>query len=894
MQKISNLRHQMLLLALVPPLLVSVTLGLYLVYGRMQDLAQYAEVRGNAAARQLSILASYALDSQRPDLLQEIVTTSLEEKGVRAVSILSPTGEVIVHAGPQRRIPLPPQLFAGHEPSSITNGEITGFYLPFHKERVVALGGSAPGERLGWIALEYQQDGFTIRRYEAFLAQNAILLGALLISALFGLFLARRLLQDIDRIHDNLKRFREGGTASGEQPRSCKELLSLSTQIHALADAKKAEFQELKQSVELSTHDLQQTIESIEIQNIELSLARKEAVAASRVKSEFLANTSHEIRTPLNGILGFARILRRTPLTHQQSEYLDTIQKSSENLLAIINDILDFSKIEAGKLEIEKTPFNLRTVLEEAVSFFALQASEKKIELVLLIYRDVPLQLIGDPVRITQVVSNLLNNAVKFTAEGTVSVRVSLERELENQQAELSLSVTDTGIGMSEAQQKELFRPFSQASSSTSREYGGTGLGLAITRRLVELMQGDIRVESAPSKGSTFTFSLRIGIPSAKSVEPVRNLAGRNLLLVERHELLQPCLQHMLENRGARVFPASSPEQANTLLGLHHIDTVIYGIGTREWEESYMPLFHQLREGNHRLFVLIPCSREKELPADLPHLTKPVSEERLCQGLANLDKSTIVTTENHSGSPETRSHCLEALVVDDQPANRKLLEVLLGDLGIHTTPAGNGQEAIALCTQHPFDLIFMDVQMPLMNGIEATRQIRKEEGPNRTTPIIAVTAHALADEKELLFASGSSDFLAKPVNEGQLSAMVEKWCVQVVDISECLRLANQKPPLALEMFSMLAEHLEKDLQEIGLACRSGEKEKLGALLHKLKGACCYTGVPQLRLAVEAFHQQLRENDSSEFSAALAGLESAAEAVIAWQNSHDLKKLLGPH
>lgn len=916
----SSLRYQLLLLSLLPPIIIALALGGYLSYSRILDLEDFSEARGQAVIRQLDIAANYAAKIQDTKLLQAITNASLEEKGLRSISIFDQSRNLIVHSGPTLKNIIPSNEFLNKQSTNIVKNNIITIIEPHQKKSfttdVQTVGSTNTDIKtdtnnnsnsvIGWIVVEYNQDIFIIKRYEAYLAQNSILFISLLIAGLLGLRLGQRFIIDIGAINNNIKRIKEGDTATPITIKSCKEFSDLANNLEDMATIINTEFDELHQNIELTTSDLKETIETIEIQNIELNLAQKEALTASKIKSEFLANTSHEIRTPLNGILGFTKILKRTPLNPEQNEYLNTIQQSSETLLAIINDILDFSKIEAGKLELEEAPFNLRQILEETVNLFAPAAYEKNIEVVLLVYQDVPLNLAGDYMRIKQVVSNLLSNAIKFTSSGTISIRVALENLVDNT-IYLSISVSDTGMGMTAQQQKELFQAFSQANSSISREYGGTGLGLAISRKLVELMQGDIKVESTLNEGSTFTFTIKSRVVNKQDTSSYKHMDGKSILVIEQHQLLNSTIKHMLKSWGIFALTATSLEEASSLLEHHQVDTIVYGISPSDSLETCLFQAEKIAQQlNHPLLLLTPYNSEKINSLSIISCYKPVTEPRLYSALFDLfypNKLSTTKTSTIKILSETNIH---ALVVDDQPTNLKLLNVLLGDLGITVSCAINGKEAVEISKDKQFTIIFMDIQMPVMNGYQATKLIREEAGINQQTPIIAITAHAMADEKEALFRAGINEYITKPINETQLINIIEKWCLPanhihqginqtqqatpIVDIQQCLKLSNNKSQLAIEMFTMLLENLTRDINDINAAFKSSDNDTLLTRVHKLHGACCYTGVPILKNIIKEFEQSIKLEQIEQYPELLQRLEKASQDLLEWHKQNDFGQL----
>ena len=888
-----GLRVQLLVLALFPPLLLALGLGSYLSYNRSQDIDEFASARANALIKQLALAADFSRQHGDKQALQAMLQAALEETGLRAVSIFDQNSQLLAHSGVMLDRFIEPDNYLDQQPHNLVTKGLSIYIQPMQT--------IFPGmEQHGWVALAYQQDIFVVKRYQSYLTQNLILLVLMILAGLFGLWLGQKLIQDIRRINNHVKRIAEGDHASMPATESCSEMHALACNINNMAKTLQTELDELQHSVEVTTGDLKETIETIEIKNIELNLAQKEALTASRIKSEFLANTSHEIRTPLNGIIGFTRILKRTPLNAQQADYLETIQQSAQGLMAIINDILDFSKIEAGKLELENSLFNLKQTCEEVISLFAASCYEKNIELVLLLYRDVPVHLIGDAMRIKQLLSNLVNNAIKFTHSGTIAIRVAVE-DCSSQQALISFAISDTGIGMDHAQQQSLFKAFAQGNTSISREYGGTGLGLAIVKKLADLMQGDIKVQSNINEGSTFTLSLRLKLAEDTLAHESQPLQGKSILVHDPHPLSGLAIHSLLQGMGGSAQLADTLQSAQQTLQHFAFDTVVCSMPPSHNIDSFIEQSRQLQQaGNCPLLLLLPPGHEKHmdilLEMGIAVSLKPVIEPKLEQAMSGLLHKES-REQNTRLSRTIQCHKLHILAVDDQPANLKLLRVLLEDIGANVATATNGAQAIELCQQQVFDLILMDIQMPGIDGLQASCTIKEKPGPNHDTPIIAITAHALADERRQLLEAGMADYISKPVNESLLLSLISKWAKlagsdqQVVDPELCLKLAGGKPHLAKDMFIMLAEHLPESLHTINTCYQTGQNQLLLEAVHKLHGACCYTGVKELRQITAKVETLLKITNDTLDPHWLEQLEKAINAVLDWQNNNDIEQLL---
>ncbi|MBV6754673.1 response regulator [Pseudomonas chlororaphis] len=891
MLKNLGIKGRVLLLTLLPTTLMALVLGGYFTWLQQSDLQTQLLQRGEMIAEQLAPLVAPALGHNDVDLLERIATQSLEQADVRAVSFLGANREQLAHAGPSM-LNQPPIGNSSHLLQR-TGNDATRYLLPvFGRHRNIS-GDVIPEEAdrlLGWVELELSHNNMLLRGYRSLFASLLLIATGLLGTALLALRMSRTINAPIGKIKQAVAQLKEGNLETRLPPLGSQELDQLASGINRMAETLQNAQEELQHSIDQATEDVRQNLETIEIQNIELDLARKEALEASRIKSEFLANMSHEIRTPLNGILGFTHLLQKSELTPRQLDYLGTIEKSADSLLGIINEILDFSKIEAGKLVLDSIPFNLRDLLQDTLTILAPAAHAKQLELVSLVYRDTPLSLIGDPLRLKQILTNLVSNAIKFTREGTIVARAMLEEEHEDS-VQLRISVQDTGIGLSNQDVRALFQAFSQADNSLSRQPGGTGLGLVISKRLIEQMGGEIGVDSTPGEGSEFWISL--SLPKTRDdIEdlPAAPLLGRRVAVLENHELSRQALQHQLEDCGLEVTPFNSLQNlTNGVTGAHQtdqaIDLAVLGVTAQEMPpERLSQHIWDLEHLGCKVLVLCPTTEQTlfQLCVPNPHgqlQAKPACTRKLRRALAELITPRPARLEpvEPLGSRAPRVLC-----VDDNPANLLLVQTLLEDMGAWVLAVDSGYAAIDAVQREAFDLVLMDVQMPGMDGRQSTEAIRQWEHERQSTPlpIVALTAHAMANEKRALLQSGMDDYLTKPISERQLAQVVLKWTglalrnqgpervgeqgrvgteLLVLDPDEGLRLAAGKPDLAADMLAMLLASLEADREAIRQARNANDHNALIERVHRLHGATRYCGVPQLRAACQRSETLLKQD-----------------------------------
>ncbi len=613
----------------------------------------------------------------------------------------------------------------------------------------------------------------------------------------------------------------------------------------------------------------------LEAKTGELEVANEKLLEVTEAKSLFLSTMSHEIRTPMNGVIGIAELLEGTKLTAQQGEYVSLILKSADTLLGLINDILDFSKIEAGHLELEAIPFSVREVLGDTLQTLALRANEKGLELTLDIPPEVPDWLIGDPLRLRQVLVNLVGNAIKFTETGEVAVALSPQPAEDG--ASLLFEVRDTGIGITEAQQRKIFEAFSQADSSTTRQFGGTGLGLSIAGQIVRMMGGELAVRSTSGEGSTFYFT--VTVPVAEAPEPVslpsQLLTDRRVLVVDDNETNRRILEEQLTNWGMRVRCVASGMEALETLERETgtadaFDIILLDVMMPKMDglEVATRIRQQAAMADLRIVMLTSAGRThaEELRERLDVsqvLLKPTKQSKLLEAVtAALGHGAAMEPERVESTPDSTRE-LRILLAEDHPVNRRVATEMLGRRGHRVDVAANGREAVEFSASEEFDLILMDVHMPVMDGLTATRLIReRERGSGGHVPILAVTAGATLEDRENCLAAGMNGFVSKPFRAEDLLRTVDELLAgkeappaapgpvaevapaddePCLDWSTALRNLDGDEAFLRELGEMFLEQYPAALAAIAGAVERGASDELEHAAHALKGSSRVVG-----------------------------------------------------
>ena len=618
--------------------------------------------------------------------------------------------------------------------------------------------------------------------------------------------------------------------------------------------------------------------------------AMQDALAAARnateTKSRFLANMSHEIRTPINAVLGFAELCLHLDLPARAQDYLEKIRMAATSLLGLINDILDFSKIEADKLEIESVPFSLNDTLQNVAGLFGAKAREKGIELAIGAQPNVPDRLLGDPLRLGQILTNLVGNAIKFTASGEIQLIVELAK-ISTGQVMLRFSVSDTGPGITPEQQTQLFSPFAQADSSTTRKHGGTGLGLAISKQLVERLNGTIHVRSALGQGSCFSFTACFGLEQAHHSPPATQapLHNKKVLVVEDNAVVRTLLHKTMEAFGCRTASVGSGQEAlDQLEAGKHFDLVLL-----DWhlpDVDGLRLAHRLREtGNPIPIILITgddpeSARDQIADNDIQNfLAKPVSRSSLLHSILHTLDNNPIPEKKGKAPPAPPNLCgKRVLVVDDNDFNRQVARELIVITGADVQTADDGLQAVAAASRGGFDLVLMDLQMPHMDGYSAAREIRRRY-PD--LPIVALTAHAMREEREKVLANGMNNILTKPILSDALYALLARYLLgrstpaepdagengtspmppddnsaSGFDLPAALARVNGNRDMLIRFLHLFLERNRSTVHDIRQAINQADLASARRLAHAFKGGAGTVGAVALQAAAAQLENSL--------------------------------------
>ena len=959
-----NLQRRLVLMYLFPLMLIALLLALYFIAQQISQQTDSLNKIGQTLAKQLASASSHAVLTGNLGLLTPVTRTLLKEEDVEAITITDNDGAVILRKSSVK--PQKDKVEASQQP--LFSGNLV-FMRPILSDTMIKNKNADklskyqqnfphafpeiidPRHIIGWAIIEMSQHSKRARQYD--IVKNTLIFGSILtlICAAIIYRITRNISRPILALANAANEIEQGNLNFQLHLHSKGEFQILERSIKKMAESIHRNREELQDKVDQATSDLLSSIKVVERQNKELAEARQQALLASKIKSEFLANMSHEIRTPMNGILGFIKLLIKTTPSKEQMDYITTIEKSASNLLSIINDILDISKIEAGKVTLKGIEYNLRDCVEDVISLLAPLAYEKNLNLVSMIYNDVPLKLKGDSAKLRQIITNLVSNAIKFTEDGDVVIRTMVEDENDNDVL-VKIMISDSGIGINQKEQQRLFRTFYQVDSSSTRKYGGTGLGLTISKTLAEMMGGEIGIESKVSEGSTFWFTFSHSKQVSDLDLPIENisLAGFHILLYESNGASRLAIQHLLENWDIDIVTLSTISDLHNHIAIAEkkapYDLIILGLSQQEMQtkilEGQMENIRQVTDCN--ILALLNSAdtnifnNARELGVN-ECISKPVRYMNfyttLCKMLApgkqlfeqtqesdlqKSDNQALNHLSNNSQSILDSSRPLEQikiLIAEDHEINARLIELMLGHAGAETTLVENGKLAVDEARREKFDAIIMDIHMPEMNGVEAVRLIR-QSSINNITPILALTANVIEEDRVTYIEAGMNDVLLKPVDENILYNKIltnihvarqtlktesrskpasepktienndeqEQKSKAYIDIEKHKTdLSRKKNEFADQMRELLVEELPHFRKQIQDAFQNQDMDSFYHHVHKLHGAVSYCDLPALKNATQDLEIAIKKKqENGTLEVKLEKLLSEINTVLQTENN----------
>jgi len=863
-----GIKYQIFLLTLIPVFLIDLFFTYKHVTNSLQQENELLRSKSEIIARQIAGASEYNLFSGNDHQIQYLLEQTVGNDDIVQAAVYDRDGRLVAKsvASSFRHDEVVNHLYQ-RQPILSHSIEHSDIFTPDVSDVQHA-------DILGWVNLYASRHQLEDRARNIILEATVFFVAILVVAYLLTATISRRITQPIFALMEHLKQVETGQLGRVIEPTEANEIGAVQKGFNRMTRSLLANRRHLNRRIQQATQQLNEAITDLESKNRELGFARDEAQNANRTKSEFLANMSHEIRTPINGIRGFINLLGQSHLDQVQQRYVDIIQKSTDDLTNIVNEVLDFSKMESGKLHIVDEAFDLYEVIEQTRDILFINVLTKDIDLNLVLFSDTPRWLIGDKLRLKQILLNLIGNAIKFTDHGRVVIRVCLLDQREDT-VDIEIAVEDTGIGISAEDQQNLFQAFSQVESTATRRFAGTGLGLVISKNLATLMGGDIHMQSKPGEGSRFALQLPFRLARHDDESGAEAAAAKAMLLAAEPICLMET-RSLFERAGVAVESELIDNAAgiepvlDTLLRVAALVDLLI-IDLRHLELDLERLLNAAAAGETRIIV-VDYDRGFDLPPELAQV-EFASVVSTSQSIAELvARASPSTASGVAESPLPASGARRVLLVDDNPVNLTLASELIRLWGHEVVAAGHGSEALELFTRQRFDLIILDIQMPDIDGVSLLGMMRERDPGNRT-PIVALTANVLNNEADRLLDLGFDYFLGKPIDEARFRDLLDGKPMRrdsgpsgastddidadsPLNYKASLELCADNESLLRQIFEILRRDIPDFRQQLEDGLREQQTERLAAIAHKLRGVTCYASLPRLKRQVQQFEKLL--------------------------------------